>query len=854
MRYLKFVLLGVAAMLLLGAIGVAVLVATFDPNDYRPQIVALVKAQTGRDLAIGDIGLTVFPSIGAELKQVSLAQRSGEGEFAGVSEAQVHVALWPLLSRQVVVDEVRLDGLRANLVKHADGTTNFDDLLQPREEKPAQAPQPAQAKPVHLDIQAIRVTNARVTWRDKTNGNDLAVELSELSTGRITENQPTAVRLAASVQGAQPKLAVRAQLDGTLDFDLQAQRVHFAGMNLKLGGDALDFTGIDVALSADLEALAQAQRVALSKLALAAKAARGGDRYDVKLSAPTIESTPEGLKVDGLMVNAAGTVAGMQLADAVLKVPALQMNLAQSRLLIDNLGLTAQAKSGADTIALDLSAPRLDLTPEHAAGESAVLNAKLGGPQRSGEVSLRLSGIEGSGKALRIGALILAIDVRQQADAIKGELRTPVTGNLEARVFELPRLQGSVAVASPSIPGKTVQVPVSGSVRADLGNERVGVDLVTRFDESNIKAKAGISGFAAPAYDFDVAIDRLNVDRYLPPKTAQAEGGKPPAQPAGKEEPIDLSALKPLKLKGAVRVGQLQASNVKASNVRADIRAKDGRLSVDPLVASLYQGTAKGALGVDANANRFSVKQTLSAISIGPLLRDAADQDILEGRGSVALDLTTQGNLVSALKQALDGTARIELRDGAVKGVDLAGAMRRVKATLGAGDMEGSGGAKQQTDFSELTASFTIRKGVAHNEDLNLKSPFIRVTGSGDVDIPRNSLDYVVKTTVVGSVAGQGGREAAELKGLTVPVRVAGPFDQLKYKVELSKMVRGTTKEQLEAGREALQGAARGKLEELLGGKGEQAPAQGEAGDQAQQAAPKRREDQVKDALKGLLR
>ena len=66
----------------------------------------------------------------------------------------------------------------------------------------------------------------------------------------------------------------------------------------------------------------------------------------------------------------------------------------------------------------------------------------------------------------------------------------------------------------------------------------------------------------------------------------------------------------------------------------------------------------------------------LTGVSIGPLLRDAAKQDILEGKGNVALDLTTQGNPVSAIKKALNGTARLELKDGAIKGIDLAGAVR----------------------------------------------------------------------------------------------------------------------------------------------------------------------------------
>ena len=92
-------------------IAVAVLVATFDPNEYRPKIVKLVKDRTGRDISIGDVGLKVLPKVGARLAQVSLAERDGKGEFAGVDEAQVYVALLPLLSREVVVDQVRVDGV-----------------------------------------------------------------------------------------------------------------------------------------------------------------------------------------------------------------------------------------------------------------------------------------------------------------------------------------------------------------------------------------------------------------------------------------------------------------------------------------------------------------------------------------------------------------------------------------------------------------------------------------------------------------------------------------------------------------------------------------------------------------------
>ena len=109
MRIAKILLAVLAAVVVLVVAGVAIVAATFDPNDYKPQIVQLVKDKTGRTLTIeGDIGLKLFPKIGAEVGKVSLSDPAGTSEFAGLNQAQVYLALLPLLSRQVVVDEITL--------------------------------------------------------------------------------------------------------------------------------------------------------------------------------------------------------------------------------------------------------------------------------------------------------------------------------------------------------------------------------------------------------------------------------------------------------------------------------------------------------------------------------------------------------------------------------------------------------------------------------------------------------------------------------------------------------------------------------------------------------------------------
>jgi AsmA protein len=190
------------------------------------------------------------------------------------------------------------------------------------------------------------------------------------------------------------------------------------------------------------------------------------------------------------------------------------------------------------------------------------------------------------------------------------------------------------------------------------------------------------------------------------------------------------------------------------------------------------------------------------------------------------------------------------LRDGAIKGIDIPGTVRRVRAELGGKDAEGVASKTQKTDFTEMTASFAIKNGVAHNDDLSLKSPLLRATGAGDINIGEDSLDYVVNVILVGTLAGQGGKALGELKGLTIPVRLSGPYTALKYKVEFSQMFSG--KEQIEAGKELLKKSGEEKLRELgkgfLGGKESPAPSE-----KPGKAPAKRPEDEMKDRLKGFL-
>ena len=417
----------------------------------------------------------------------------------------------------------------------------------------------------------------------------------------------------------------------------------------------------------------------------------------------------------------------------------------------------------------------------------------------------------------------LALDAKGsfEKDPFEAAIKSPqITAS--AKAVEVPKFSADLAFSSPKLPQKDLKLPVSGSLRADLEKQTASAELTSRFDESNIEAKLGLAKFAPPSYTFDVNVDRLDLDRYFPPAKRVPAPGKPAA--AKPETPVDLSALKGLEANGRLQLGSLQVQGMKLANVKAEVRAANGRMEVAPHSADLYEGSVSGALTLQAQGNRVALKEKLAGISIGPLLRDAAQLDRLEGRGDVALDVAAAGGSVQAMKKALGGTARVELRDGAIKGINLAEALRRARTALGSEAAQATG-ASEKTDFSELSASFSIKNGVAHNEDLDVKAPLFRLTGRGDIDIGNSRIDYVTRAAVVASAKGQGGAERSELAGLTLPVRVSGPFDDLSYKVdygaaaaEAAKSKAGARlKEEVESRREKIEERLGDKLKGLLG-------------------------------------
>lgn len=523
------------------------------------------------------------------------------------------------------------------------------------------------------------------------------------------------------------------------------------------------------------------------------------------------------------------TGASTTLSKLNFSTGAVTADSAGGTLAIESLALSTHIQNAADGIDLELTAPQLKLTPEQASGKSVTLSARLAGNGRRATARLVLTDVTGTLHALK-AALALEVDAQFGSARIKANLASPLAANYTTQTIALAKLTGNADVAHPAMPMKQVHLPLNGNLRLDLARQKAALNLATQFDESKVRLAANAEKFSPLALGFDLALDRLNVNKYLPPKpeagkAGAAAPGAASGQGAGRasaETPLDFSALNGPNLHGALSIGSLQASKLKFANLHARLKLANGRLDVAPLTANLYEGSMNGSMMVNANGNTVALRQSLTGISINPLLKDLADKDLLAGKGALMVDVTGRGATVSTLKKSLNGTASLVLRDGAIKGINLAQSLRDIQARLDKQDVTRQSNSATQTDFSELSASFRLTNGVAHNEDLAMKSPFIRLAGAGDVDIGQGRIDYLAKASVVQSDAGQGGKELGQLRGLTIPVRITGPLENISWKIEVASLindaVKAKAKAQLDEKKQELQQKAGDKLKERLKG------------------------------------
>lgn len=236
-------------LLIIVALGFA-LTHLFDPNDYKDEIRQLARDKAHIELTLnGDIGWSLFPWLGLELHEASIATLNKPKEpFADLQMLGLSVRVLPLLRREVQMSDVRVEGLNLILNRDEHGHGNWEDIGKPlpqpadasstgTADAPATADTPTykedtRERMVKLDIDSLTVNNAQVQYTDAKTGQTFTAQSIQLSTGAVHEGVNIPLKASAFLTIGQPSLKARTELTGELRFDRKLKRYNIEDMRL----------------------------------------------------------------------------------------------------------------------------------------------------------------------------------------------------------------------------------------------------------------------------------------------------------------------------------------------------------------------------------------------------------------------------------------------------------------------------------------------------------------------------------------------------------------------------------------------------------------------------------------------
>lgn len=339
-----------------------------------------------------------------------------------------------------------------------------------------------------------------------------------------------------------------------------------------------------------------------------------------------------------------------------------------------------------------------------------------------------------------------------------------------------------------------------------VNNQLSLTDLTVDLDALAFKGSTAITLSSPLKIVSNIDLGILNLNPYLPEQSAVVN--EEPPESEGKSQPIvwddtalDLSALSLINADITIQSSQLLVQEIKLGKNEIALVLDNGVAKVALKSFQAYEGTGSGAIKINAAKKPYKITTnfTLANINAEPLLRDAAGFDKLMGKGQLAWQLSTQGISQRDFIHQLDGKLDFSFLDGAVKGVNLAAiaksAANIVKGNFSSVSLDSDFSNADKTDFAALTAAFTLNNGVANTTNLSLDNPFIRVSGTGDIDLPKTKVNLKVKSKIVGSAQGQA--SAGSNSGFEIPIKITGPFHKIKIRPDIKSGAKEKAKDKV---------------------------------------------------------
>ncbi|MDG2089984.1 MAG: AsmA family protein [Gammaproteobacteria bacterium] len=312
---------------------------------------------------------------------------------------------------------------------------------------------------------------------------------------------------------------------------------------------------------------------------------------------------------------------------------------------------------------------------------------------------------------------------------------------------------------------------ISFSTNLTVNAESVELNrFIFEVDDTLLTGSLSTVDFNQPDINFDVAINTIDIDRYLAPEQAIT-----PTTNNQTTDDTSFASIQSLNLDGDVSIDELTVSGLTLSDVILGMNADQGLIELEPIQANLYQGSYRGAVNLNVNnaQPQFSMQSTLQSINIEPLSNDFIGASYASGNGNITVALVGSGSNAQSILNSLNGNAELALTDGILEGVDVGAVLAQLETMIRSRQLL-SVDRGEQTAFDNLSATVQIENGIARSNDLLLLSPGFNVTGTGTLaNLQNQSLDFDLLASV-NSASATVESEEYDIGGYSLPINCSG--------------------------------------------------------------------------------
>jgi AsmA protein len=380
------------------------------------------------------------------------------------------------------------------------------------------------------------------------------------------------------------------------------------------------------------------------------------------------------------------------------------------------------------------------------------------------------------------------------------------TGNLQSNTFNAkPILEKFALDYRPSKASALEKVAFS----SDFNGTPNGVSLRNtriNLDETTLKGSLALVNFTNPSYRFDLSLSRIVIDDYLPASNANdnSTNTKTTAPTATQALVAPIALLAHIDANGVFRAEKIVANKLTIENNHVTVVSTKNNVVITPTL-ELYKGTFQGTITLNRAQSSLGIISQLKNVDLGPLLTDADITDQFSGAGNLSTDIVATDNNGQASSK---GTITLSAKNGAIKGIDIKKVLDDAQIAIdkirGKNSNPTTTATEDETRFAEMSATLLLNDNIISNNDLSIKAPAFRIAGNGTVDITAQTLDYLTSIIIVNTNTGQGGQNADQLKGATIPVRFTGPLAEPSYKIDVKALIKANSAAAVEKEKEKL--------------------------------------------------